>query len=137
MCSGGPTLAALDHDFHLHGIVPSVALATEIPESSNDSFFSGQPFVSKKDKVTQPSYPHRHSAKTVQLVRSNFSSDGQSCSKPVAISLSDGGAEHRMTFGSVKVSTIALFIQLDLDVLYMYVRMCPYQSWMNPGHVHS
>ena len=59
VCSGGPTLAALDHDFHLHGIVPSVALAIEIPESPND-FFSGQPFVSNKDKVTQPSSPHRH-----------------------------------------------------------------------------
>ena len=76
MCSGGPTLAALDHDFHLHGIVPSVALAIEIPESPNDSFFSGQPSVSNKDKVTQPSSPHRHSAEIVQSVHSNFSSDG-------------------------------------------------------------
>ena len=59
---GGPTLAALDHDFHLFGIVPSVSLVIEIPDSPNDSFFTGQPFVSSKDKITQPSFPYRHSA---------------------------------------------------------------------------
>lgn len=32
----GPTLAALDHDFHVFRIVPSVALAIEIPDSVND-----------------------------------------------------------------------------------------------------
>ena len=37
--SSGPTLSALDHDFHLLGIVPSVALAINIPESFHDSFF--------------------------------------------------------------------------------------------------
>ena len=93
VCTGGPSLAALDHDFHFHGIVPSVALAIEIPESPNDSFFSGQPFVSNKDKVTQPSSPQGHSAEIVQLVCQNFSNDGRSCSKPVAIMLSDGGVE--------------------------------------------
>ena len=40
VCAGpGPVLAALDHDFHLFGIVPSVALAIEMPESPNDFFF--------------------------------------------------------------------------------------------------
>ena len=65
---GGPTFAALDHDFHLHGIVPSVALAIEILDSHTDSFFTGQPFVSNKDKVTQPSSPHRHSAVMAVLI---------------------------------------------------------------------
>ena len=56
--SCGSTLGALDHDFHLFGIVPSVALAINIPESFNDSFFfSGQPYVCNKDKITQPSSP--------------------------------------------------------------------------------
>ncbi len=36
---GGPTLAALDHDFHLVGLVPSVSLCIEIPDSPNDSFY--------------------------------------------------------------------------------------------------
>ena len=29
----GPTLLALDHDFYVHGIVPSVAFFVDIPES--------------------------------------------------------------------------------------------------------
>ena len=37
--SSGPTRSALDHDFHLLEIVPSVALAINIPESFNDSLF--------------------------------------------------------------------------------------------------
>ena len=47
--SDAPLLAALDHDFHLFGIVPSVALAIDIPE-----FFTGQLYVVNKDKITQP-----------------------------------------------------------------------------------
>ena len=35
----GPRLQALDHDFHLHGIVPSVAFFVNVPEDPSDSFF--------------------------------------------------------------------------------------------------
>ena len=82
---GGPTPAALDHDFHLFGIVPSVSLVIEIPDSPNDLFFTGQPLVSSKDKITQPSSPYKHSAELVQLVCANYSDDGLSASKPVMI----------------------------------------------------
>ena len=51
----GATASALDHDFHLHGIVPSVTLVVDIPQSSQDSFFSYQIYVTNKSKVTQPS----------------------------------------------------------------------------------
>ena len=33
---------ALDHDFHIQGIVPSVAFVVGIPESAKDSFFQGK-----------------------------------------------------------------------------------------------
>ena len=79
---GGPTLAALDHDFHLFGVVPSVSLCIQIPDSPNDSFFSGQPFVSVKDKILQSSSPYRHSVELVQLIHENYSSDGRYSSKP-------------------------------------------------------
>ena len=49
----GSQLLALDHDFHVHGIVPSVALFIDIPEKPVDSFFTDQAFVTNKDKVTQ------------------------------------------------------------------------------------
>ena len=124
---GGPTLAALDHDFHLFGIVPSVS-----PDRPNDSFFTGQPFVSSKDKITQPSSPYRHSAELVELVHAKYSDDGLSASKPVMIILSDGGPDHRVIFGSVQMSMVALFSRLDLDIL-VCMQMCPYQSWTNPA----
>ena len=51
----GVQLVALDHDFHVHGIVPSVCFFINIPENASDSFYRGDPFVTSKDKVSQPS----------------------------------------------------------------------------------
>ena len=34
-------LVALDHDFHVYGIVSSVAFAVDIPENVSGSFFRG------------------------------------------------------------------------------------------------
>lgn len=131
--SSAPILSALDHDFHLFGIVPSVALQIDIPESHNDSFFSGQPYVTNKDKVTQPSSPYRHSVELVHLVQAlDVHTDGEVATKPVVVILSDGGPDHRVCFGSVKVSMIALFLNLNLDML-VCMQMCPYQSWTNPA----
>ena len=48
------------------------------------------------------------------------------------IILSDGGPDHRLCYGSVKVSMIALFLKLNLDML-VCMQMCPYQSWTNPA----
>ena len=118
----------MDHDFHLFGIVPSVALAIEIPESPNDSFFSGQPYVSDKDKITQPSSPYRHSVELVHLNKGIPQDDP----KPVLVILSDGGPDHKLGYGSVQISMIALFSKLNLDVL-ICMQMCPYQSWTNPA----
>ncbi len=38
----GPQLQALDHDFHFHGIVPSVAYFVSVPEKPDHSFYTGQ-----------------------------------------------------------------------------------------------
>ena len=121
-----PLLAALDHDFHLFGIVPSVALAIDIPESPNDSFFTGQPNVVNKNKITQPSSPYRHSAELVQLIHAiNISGDDQTSScKPILVIMSDGGPDHRVSFGSVQVSMVALFSKLDLDMLIRSACKC-------------
>ena len=51
----GTRLLALNHDFHMHGVVPSVALFVNTPEKPTDSFSDGQVIVTNKDKVTQPS----------------------------------------------------------------------------------
>ena len=96
------TLAALDHDFHIHGIVPSVAFFVNIPESENDSFFQGKPFVTLMDKVTQASHALRHSAELA-------SKDG--LSQPLMILVSDSG--HLiidLTFCQYKWPSILIFL---------------------------
>ena len=57
-----------------------------------------------------------------------ISEDGHSSAKPIAVVISYGGPDHRVTFGSVKVSSLTLFRALNLDML-ICIRTCPYQSW--------
>ena len=49
MCSGS-RLQALDRDFYIYGIVPSVAFFVDIPVCVPDSFFRGNTFITNKDK---------------------------------------------------------------------------------------
>ena len=118
-------LAALDHDFHVHGIIPSVSFFVNIPDSTKDSFFQGKPYVTLKDKVTQASHALRHSVEVSSIY--NVHCDEI---KPILILVSDGGADHRLNFLSVQVALICMFSSLDLDFL-LCVRTCPYQSWQN------
>ena len=118
-------LAALDHDFHVHGIIPSVSFFVSIPESSKDSFFQGKPYVALKDKITQPSHALRHSVEISSIYKS-ITNEIQ----PIMIIVSDGGPDHRLNFLSVQVALICLFSDLQLDFL-VCVRTCPYQSWQN------
>ena len=113
-------LSALDHDFHVSGLVPSVMLIVETPESACDSFFTGRPCVTVKDKVTQPSTAMRYSAEIAKAP------DGRMVEKPVLFMVSDGGPDHQVTFGSVKLALVALFL-----ALLVAIRTCPYQSWHN------
>ena len=47
---------------------------------------------------------------------------------PILFLYSDGGPDHRLTYVSVQASLIALFKNLDLDILCV-ARTAPYQSW--------
>ena len=40
-----PGPSALDHDFHVNDIVPSVSFVVNIPKSSQDSFYLGKAYV--------------------------------------------------------------------------------------------
>ncbi|PKB93648.1 hypothetical protein RhiirA5_387116, partial [Rhizophagus irregularis] len=44
----------------------------------------------------------------------------------------DGGPDHRCTYGSVQISLIALFLKGNFDFLAA-VRTAPYHSWANPA----
>ena len=104
----GYQLQALD-DFisYLFGIVPSVAFFIYVPHNVSDSFFREE--VPNKDKVTQCPSALRHSAEMNSLIRSNA---GMVASKPILLIVSDGGPDHRVTFGSVQVTRHSLFCSL-------------------------
>ena len=67
-------ITALDHDWKIAGLVPSVNLFVEIPDSAKQTFFSGQPLVTLKDRVFQKSSPqdmaqnYLPKSKTVSLI---------------------------------------------------------------------
>lgn len=58
------------------------------------------------------------------LKRSSFAN-------PVLFLYSDGGPDHRLTYYSVRLSLISLFLKFDLDYLCAG-RTAPYHSWHNP-----
>ena len=127
-------VGALDHDFHLHGVVPSVALVISIPDSLRDSFHRGQVYVSNKNKVTQPSSALRHSAELSKtLLMEGCAQDSLLGSgKSILIIMSDGGPDHRLSYGSVQIALLCLFFRMNCDVL-IALCSCPYQSWTNPA----
>ena len=58
----------------------------------------------------------------------HYTDDGLIPTNPVLVS--DGGPDHRITYASVQVALLCLFVSLDLDMLVV-ARTCPYQSWQN------
>ncbi|XP_052249975.1 uncharacterized protein LOC127858198 isoform X2 [Dreissena polymorpha] len=125
-------LASLDHDFHVHGAVPSVLFKVHIPEDSKDSYYNGQIHVVVKDKVFSPSSAARHTTETVKILRETESDDGVSLNKPRLFVYTDGGPDHRTTYWSVQLAYIAMFVSLDIDML-IAVRTAPCQSYNNPA----
>ncbi|XP_053405192.1 uncharacterized protein LOC123536040 [Mercenaria mercenaria] len=126
------SLKCLDHDYHLAGIVASVALTVEIPESSRDSFYKGTVHVTVKDKVFQASSPLRHATENRNIVLENYTDDGVNLDRPILFRYTDGGPDHRTTYKSVKTACLLEFICLDLDML-ICVRTAPNQSYNNPA----
>ena len=120
--ASGPLLQALDHNFHIGGLVPSVALEGIIPESTSDSFFDGQVHVTTKERIFQPSSPVRHGAETLKLLRSGpetTDSEGR------LLIYSDGGPDHRITYLSVQVCIGIPMIYQDAEfILVQLNRTC-------------
>lgn len=125
-------IVATDHDFHLAGLVPSVTLVIDIPDSAKESFFTGKIFVRTKDKIFQPSSPYRHASELIDIVRSKYSDDGISGAKPILAMYTDGGPDHRVTYETVKLSLVALFMELNMDMV-IALRTAPQNSWCNPA----
>ena len=88
-------------------------------------FYLGNVFIGIKDAVFEHSTPLRHATEIYNILQS------QSLMKPILFVYSDGGPDHRLTYMSVKLTLICLFLKLDLDYLCAG-RTAPYHSWRNP-----
>jgi hypothetical protein len=120
------TFAVADHDFTKTGIIPSVTMICNIPESINGDFYTGKVRIGLKDPIFQPSSPLRHATELYHILLGEELSD-----KPVLCLYTDGGPDHRCTYTQVQISYICLFIALDLDY-FVAVRTPPQHSWKNP-----
>jgi hypothetical protein len=119
------TFAVGDHDFTKFSIIPSVVLDVEIPDKFEGSWYTGQVFVGLKDAVFQSSSPLRHATKLHTLLLQRVAA------RTILFIYSDGGPDHRLTYISVQLSLIALFLNLNLDFL-VACRTAPNHSWKNP-----
>ena len=81
--------------------------------------------VGLKEAVFQSSSPLRHATELHSLLLSRIGN------KTIMFMYSDGGPDHRLTYVSVQLSLIALFLNLNLDFL-VACRTAPNHSWKNP-----
>ena len=114
-----------DHDFTRFSVIPSVVFHLSMPDSFEGSWYTGRVLVGLKDAVFEASSPLRHAAELHRLLLPRMGSNSILCI------YSDGGADHRLTYVSIQLSLIALYLNLNLDFL-MARRTAPNHSWRNP-----
>ncbi|GBC29905.2 hypothetical protein GLOIN_2v1772386 [Rhizophagus irregularis DAOM 181602=DAOM 197198] len=120
-------LTSCDHDFTKLSITPSISLLCNIPKDISKSFYQGQVYVSYKDSVFQLSSALRHSAEWLKCLHEKYT-----ILLEMLVIYTDGGADHRTTFGSVQLAMICLFLEGNFDFLAA-VRTAPYHLWSNPA----
>lgn len=116
-----------DHDFTKFSLIPSVSLMVDIPEDVTESWYTGKVFIGLKEGAFEPSSPHRHMTELCNVVGSN-----NLTGKSLLFIYSDGGPDHRLTYLSVQLCLISIFLELDLDFLCA-ARTAPCHSWRNPA----
>ena len=117
-----------DHDFTKLNMIPSVIFAIDIPDDVSESWYDGTVVVGLKEGTFEPSSPHRHITELCNVLRNgNLLNE-----KSLLFIYSDGGPDHRITYLSVQLSLIAIFLELDLDFLCA-ARTAPCHSWRNPA----
>ena len=91
--------------------VPSVVLDIPIPDDVLESWYSGQVHIGLKEGAFERSSPLRHVSELLPLI------EVQAQSRPVVFLYTDGGPDHCLTYLSVQLCLISLFLLLDLDYL--------------------
>ena len=117
-----------DHDFTKFSMIPSVSLLVDIPDDVTESWYSGKVFVGLKEGVFEPSSPHRHMTELSEVLEDEH----MLAEKSLLFIYSDGGPDHRLTYLSVQLSLISIFLKLNLDYLCA-ARTAPCHSWRNPA----
>ncbi len=122
---GHRKMAVADHDFTKASVVPSVAMICSIPSDTTSSFYTGQVHVGIKDAIFESSSPLRHATELNRILTSIDDTH------PILMLYTDGGPDHRLTYISVQLTLIALFLLRNLDMLFAF-RTPPYHSRRNP-----
>ncbi|CAG8654999.1 543_t:CDS:2, partial [Scutellospora calospora] len=104
------TFAVADYDYTKTGIIPSVTMICNIPESINGDFYTGKVRIGLKDPIFQPSSPLRHATELYNILLTENLTD-----KPILCLYTDSGPDHHCTYTRVQLSYICLFLALDLD----------------------
>ena len=117
------TLAVGDHDFCKFSVIPSVILNVDIPSTIEGSWYRGDVYIGLKDAIFEPSSPIQHATELYNCLIPRMEN------RHILFVYSDGGPDHRLTYLSVQLSLIALFINLDILIAG---RTAPSHSWANP-----
>ena len=125
----GQSLQASDHDFSKISLVPTVVLIHEIPNSIDESFYHGIPYLYLKIHATEPSSAIRNAKEIADALIEKC--EEKEIIPPMLTIYTDGGPQHRSNFLSVQIALIALQCYLDL-VLLIVARTASGHSYRNP-----
>ena len=123
--SSHETFEVGDHDFCKFSLIPSVILINDIPETAEGSWYRGQVIIGIKEAAFEPSSPIRHATELHKCLAHRMEN------RHILFLYADGGPDHRLTYLTVQLSLIALYLTLNLDVL-IAGRTAPSHSWANP-----
>ena len=123
--SSHETLEVGDHDFCKFSLIPSVILFVGIPSDADGSWYRGDVFVGIKEAAFEPSSPIHHAAELRNCLLPRMEN------RHILFVYADGGPDHRLTYLSVQLCLIAVFLSLNIDIL-IAGRTAPSHSWANP-----
>ena len=126
LISKNQSFQVVDHDFSVVSITPSVTFVLDIPGTIEGSFYRSQVYVGIKENCFEPSSPIRHMAELTGIMSTREQR------KEILCLYTDGGPDHRLTYLSIQVALIALFLHEDRDMI-IAVRTPPYNSWKDPA----
>ena len=84
---------------------------TDVPEDMDGSFYRGQVYVGIKENCFEPSSPLRHNTELSKVFNENAED------REILCLYTDGGPEHRVTYMSVQLALICLFLKHDYDMV--------------------